>query len=86
MLGTLFNFFKFIYYSWHDLIVKIASGRSKKFDGYGVYMFVGLPGSGKTISVVEYLNGLKKKYGDDLNIYTNFRYKHETAPPKRTES
>jgi len=80
VLGTLVNFFRFIYYSWHDLIVRIASGRSKKFDGYGVYMFVGLPGSGKTISVVEYLNRLKKKYGDDLNIYTNFRYSKETAP------
>ena len=31
------------------MIRKIKSGRSKEFDGYGVYMFVGLPGSGKTI-------------------------------------
>lgn len=80
MVITLVNFFKFIYFSWCDLIRKIRSGRSKEFDGYGVHMYVGLPGSGKTISVVEYLNRLKEKYGDGIKIYTNFRYKFETAP------
>lgn len=80
MLCALVNFFKFIYYSWRDLICKIKNGDSKKFNGYGVYMYVGLPGSGKTISVVEYLNRIRKKYGDDVKIYTNFHYKHETAP------
>jgi hypothetical protein len=47
MFTTLVNFFKFIYCSWYDLICKIKSGRSKEFDGYGVYMFVGLPGRKK---------------------------------------
>ena len=32
-------------------------------------MFVGLPGSGKTISVVEYL-----KYGGGVKIYTNHSF------------
>jgi DNA replication protein DnaC len=82
MITILVNFFKFVYVSWSDLIRKMKSGRSKEFDGYGVYMFVGLPGSGKTISVVEYLNRLKEKYGDGVNIYTNFRYSKETAPVK----
>lgn len=80
LLTLVVNFFKFIYYSWYDFIKKIKSGDYKKFNGYGVYMYVGLPGSGKTISVVEYLNKIKKKFGDDVNIYTNFRYKNETAP------
>jgi len=79
-LTLLVNFLKFIYFSWYDLIKKIKSGDYKRFNGYGVYMYVGLPGSGKTISVVEYLNSIKKKYGDEVNIYTNFCYKYETAP------
>lgn len=80
MFTVLVNFFRFVYVSWSDLIRKIKSGRSKEFDGYGVYMFVGLPGSGKTISVVEYLNRMRKKYGEGVKIYTNFRYNKEDAP------
>ncbi|MCB6569576.1 hypothetical protein LI142_08720 [Eubacterium limosum] len=45
----------------------------KKFRGYGFWLFCGLGGSGKTISMVEYLNRMKKKY-PKVKIYTNFNY------------
>jgi hypothetical protein len=47
----------------------------RKFRGYGFWLFCGLGGSGKTISMVEYLNRMRKKY-PKLKIYTNFDYKY----------
>lgn len=47
----------------------------KKFRGFGFWLYCGLGGSGKTISMVEYLNRMHKKY-PKLKIYTNFNYKY----------
>jgi hypothetical protein len=47
----------------------------KKFRGYGFWLFCGLGGSGKTLSMVDYLNRMKKKY-PSVKIYTNFNYKY----------
>lgn len=49
------------------------------FRPYGLKMFCGRQGSGKTIGMVWYLERLRKKYPDAL-IYTNFGYEKETAP------
>lgn len=46
-----------------------------KFRGYGFWLYCGLGGSGKTLSMVEYLNRMKKKY-PRVKIYTNFNYKY----------
>lgn len=74
------NFFKFLYWYFRDLyfFLKDKEGR-KEFNGYGVIMYVGLPGYGKTISVVEYLNRMRLRY-PGLKIYTNFCYKYEDKP------
>lgn len=40
---------------------------------YGIKMFVGLPGTGKTISMVEYLYRMKLKY-PKIKIFTNFGF------------
>jgi len=45
----------------------------KQFRGYGFWLFCGLGGSGKTLSMVEYLNRMHFKY-PKLKIYTNFNY------------
>lgn len=47
----------------------------KKFRGYGFWLYCGLGGSGKTLSMVNYLNKQRKKY-PNLKIYTNFNYKY----------
>lgn len=49
------------------------------FRPYGLKMFCGRQGSGKTMSMVYYLGELRKQYPKAL-IYTNFSYKHQTAP------
>lgn len=47
----------------------------KRFRGYGFWLYCGLGGSGKTLSMVEYLNRMRKKY-PAVKIYTNFNYKY----------
>lgn len=44
-----------------------------KFRGYGFWLFCGLGGSGKTLSMVEYLTRVKRQY-PKVKIYTNFNY------------
>lgn len=44
---------------------------------YGIWCFVGLPGYGKTMSLVNYLDNQRRKYGDGIIIITNFFYAGE---------
>lgn len=47
---------------------------------YGVWLYVGLPGRGKTVSVVEYLDRMRRRWGDRILIYTNFGWVHQDGP------
>ena len=51
------------------------------FYPYGVWMFVGKQGSGKTMSLVNHLEKLRRRY-PKAKIYTNMGYTFETAPLK----
>lgn len=44
---------------------------------YGLYVVVGLYGSGKTAWVVHELAGLRRRYGGNVRIYTNFGWSGE---------
>ena len=41
---------------------------------YGIYGFFGLPGTGKTMAMCKELADLRKKYGKEIYITTNFCY------------
>ena len=41
---------------------------------YGIYGFFGLPGTGKTMAMCKELAKLRKKYGKEIYITTNFCY------------
>lgn len=45
-----------------------------RFSGFGFWLYCGLGGSGKTLSMVEYLTRMKQIY-PKLKIYTNFNFK-----------
>lgn len=61
------------------LIIKdIIKMDKKQFRGFGFWLFCGLGGSGKTLSMVEYLERMYLKY-PKIKIYTNFRYKHASG-------
>lgn len=44
---------------------------------YGIWLYCGLYGQGKTISLTEYLIRMRKKYGDKIYISTNYGFFQE---------
>lgn len=71
--GFIHNFiFKFIE-AFPYFIKDFITINKKEFRGYGFHIFCGLGGSGKTISIVNYLLAMKQKY-PKLKIYTNFYF------------
>lgn len=75
------NFFAklaiFSYFAYQDIKFTIKFG--KPFSEYGVSMYCGRQGYGKTVAMVEYLERMRKKY-PNVKIVTNFGYVHETQP------
>lgn len=62
-----------------DIYRHFFEGGYKIFREFGVTMFCGRQGDGKTVAMVEYLERMRKRY-PNVKIYTNFAYVHETAP------
>lgn len=52
----------------------------RKVHLYGIWLYCGLYGQGKTISLTEYLTRMRKKYGDKIYISTNYGFKYEDFP------
>lgn len=72
--SKLLDFFRWKLY---DLLMLIINGR--KFNLYGLTIFCGRQGGGKTISMVEYLDRMKEKF-PDCKIITNFNYIRQDMP------
>lgn len=64
----------FIRWVWVDIGRLIKYGRT--FGEYGMTLYCGKQGAGKTIGMVWYLEEMRKKY-PNVKIYTNFGYVHE---------
>lgn len=76
--GGITGFIRAWFYSWRE------KSKRRRLNlppdpPYGIRMYVGLPGSGKTISMVEYLIWCKLTY-PGIKIYTNFGFLFEDAP------
>ena len=52
----------------------------KKVHLYGIWLYCGLYGQGKTMALTEYLTRMRKKYGDKIYISTNYGFKGEDFP------
>ena len=50
--------------------------RGKQYPVWGIYMFVAKPGNGKTISMTEHIDRVKKEH-PDIKVYTNFNLKNQ---------
>lgn len=59
---------------------KDKKAQGDKVHLYGIYGFYGLPGRGKTIAMSRHLNQLRKQYGSDIYIMTNYFYKDQDFP------
>ena len=52
----------------------------RKVHLYGIWLYCGLYGQGKTMALTEYLTRMRKKYGDKIYISTNYGFKDEDFP------
>ncbi|MFT8323692.1 MAG: hypothetical protein ABF649_22920 [Bacillus sp. (in: firmicutes)] len=66
---------EFLFYLFKDIKYILKYGRA--FGEYGVTMYCGRQGYGKTVAMVEYLERMRKKY-PNVKIVTNFGYVHQT--------
>ena len=77
ILHFLTKFIDFIRWKLFDFFWLLANGRF--FEPYGLTVFCGRQGGGKTVSMVEYLDRMKDKY-PDCKIVTNFNYIRQDMP------
>lgn len=72
--NLIINFFKAL----PLFIIDIHRRDKGVFRGFGFWCFCGLGGSGKTLSIVNYLLKIQKKY-PNVKVLTNFAYKGRTG-------
>lgn len=67
----LFNFPSVVGYTFHDIYLYIKEKRWRLFGDYGIHMYIGMFGHGKTLSVAHKARKLYKQYGDSLLFVSN---------------
>lgn len=70
---ALFNIPFVIYYILYDLYNYIKDKAWKKFKHYGIRVFTGMFGKGKTLTATYYANKWYKKYGNSLLFLSNYK-------------
>jgi ATP-dependent Clp protease ATP-binding subunit ClpX len=78
---------KFLKYICLDTVknVKLARSGIKKFDDYGLTLFEGCQGAGKSISMIKQLNDYRNEYGNELFIATNCDFKFQDMQLEKFE-
>lgn len=64
------------YYLFADLATYIKEKRWKLFGYYGIDMFIGMFGHGKTLSMVHRARLIYKQFGDSIRIFSNVELKN----------
>lgn len=74
--------FTFMKWKFIDLyrLFKAKKEGNEKVHLFGIWLFCGLYGQGKTMALSEYLTRMRKKYGDKIYICTNYGFKDEDFP------
>lgn len=73
------KFLSFLKWKLIDLY-RFITVKDRPIHLYGIYGFFGLPGYGKTMAMSYELLELRKKYGDDIYIFTNYGFSQEDRP------
>ena len=68
-----FNLHNIGIYSIVDLYRYFAEKQYRRFNEYGITMFCGMFGKGKTLSMVRKADDLYRRFGDSLVFYSNFK-------------
>ena len=63
-------------YSVLDLIDKFKNRNNLEFDLYGIDMFIGMFGHGKTLSMTHKANKIYKRYGNSVRFISNYELKN----------
>ena len=69
--------FKFIFLLPYLIYKAITDHKKRDIHLYGIYGYYGLPGKGKTMAMSYRLRELRKRYGNDIYIMTNYCYDDE---------
>ncbi|MFR8104035.1 MAG: hypothetical protein ACLU8F_02970 [Clostridia bacterium] len=77
LFGFFIRLLDFLRWKIYDLLLLLINGR--KFNLFGVTIFCGRQGSGKTMSMVEYLERIKQQFPNCL-VVTNFNYIRQDMP------
>lgn len=70
--------FRFFY--WKCIDIYRFFSQPRKVHLYGIWLFCGLYGQGKTMALTEYLTRMREKYGDKIYISTNYGFLGEDFP------
>lgn len=73
----LYVFLKVIFLFPYLLFKSMKDKKGQGVHLYGIYGYFGLPGKGKTMAMCHELKRLRKLYGDQIYIMTNFFYDDE---------
>lgn len=73
----LYTILKIIVLFPYLLYKSIQDKKNQQLRLYGIYGYFGLPGKGKTMAMCKELQKLRKLYGDNIYIMTNFCYNDE---------
>ena len=65
---------------WKTIDIYRAIRSPKRVHLYGISMYCGLYGQGKTMALTEYLERVRNKYGDKVYIATNYYYANQDFP------
>lgn len=65
-----------LYYIFYDAIMYFVNKEWKKFKKYGIDMFIGMFGHGKTLTMTHRANLLYEKYGDTIRFFSNYELKN----------
>lgn len=57
------------------VLVDILRNKIRRF--FGIYIYVALPGEGKTMSMVAHMERVREKFGKKVYIATNFNYRYQ---------
>ena len=64
-----------VYYAILDIYTYFKEKKWKNFKYYGIYMYIGMFGHGKTLSMTMQAKRLYEKYGDTIRFVSNYELK-----------
>ncbi len=68
----IFNIPRGIYYALRDIFLYIRNKEWKNFKKYGIDMYIGMFGHGKTLTMTHRARKLYKKYGNTIRFISNY--------------